>query len=118
MYSGMRAGEIFNLQWERVLWHIDRIHITKTKNGEDRMEPMYPLVKEILQRRYADSQIGYVFKSRTEEKIKEISDTFERAIEKLGFNKGIIDRKQKIVFHSLRHTYASWLIMNGVDLYT
>ncbi len=118
MYSGMRAGEIFNLQWERVLWHIDRIFIVKTKNGEDRMEPMHPLVKEMLKRRYLDSQTGYVFKARNGGKIKEVSDTFERAVKSLGFNEGIIDAREKIVFHSLRHTYASWLVMKGVDLYT
>ena len=117
MYSGMRAGEVFNLQWERVLWHIDRIHVVKTKSGEDRMEPMHPLVKEMLQRRYLDSQTGYVFKSRTGGKIKEVSDTFFRAVNALGFNDNVVDDREKIVFHSLRHTYASWLVMSGVDLY-
>lgn len=118
LYSGMRAGEIFNLQWERVLWHIDRIFIVKTKNNEDRMEPMHPLVKEMLKRRYLDSQTGYVFKTRNGEKIKEISNTFERTIKFLGFNKGVVDDREKVVFHTLRHTYASWLVMGGVDLYT
>jgi site-specific recombinase XerD len=33
-------------------------------------------------------------------------------------NKGIEDKRQRVVFHTLRHTYASWLVENGVDLYT
>ena len=33
-------------------------------------------------------------------------------------SKGIEDKRQKVVFHTLRHTYASWLVERGADLYT
>ena len=82
------------------------------------MEPIHPFVKEMLKRRYEDSQMGYVFKSRNGGKIDDLSDTFQRVIDKIGFNDGVTDSRQRVVFHTLRHTYASWLVMNGVDLYT
>jgi site-specific recombinase XerD len=48
----------------------------------------------------------------------EVSNTFAKIVEELGFNKKVSDDRQKVVFHTLRHTYASRLVMSGVDLYT
>ena len=72
----------------------------------------------MLQHRYQNDRDGFIFKARNGEKITDLSDTFQRTVDKLGFNDGITDQRQKVVFHTLRHTYASWLVMNGVDLYT
>ena len=44
--------------------------------------------------------------------------TFRDAVEALGFNRGITDQRQKVVFHTLRHSYASWLAEAGTDIYT
>jgi integrase len=52
------------------------------------------------------------------QRIKEVSDTFERTVKKLGFNEGITDRRHLLTFHSLRHTFASWLALNGEQLKT
>ena len=40
-------------------------------------------------------------------KIEQISDTFNRTVKELKFNEGVKDRRMKVVFHTLRHTYAS-----------
>ncbi len=118
LFGGFRAGEIFNLKWENIIWSSEKISILDPKNGESRMEPMHPLVKKMLLRRYESDPNGYIFKSTNGGKIKEVSDTFQRTVDQLGFNKGVTDARQKVVFHTLRHTYASWLVMNGVDLFT
>ena len=59
----------------------------------------------------------FVFQSKNGSKIEHVSRTFERAVRALGLNNGITDRRQKVVFHSLRHTFASRLVQKRVSLY-
>lgn len=120
MFEGARAGAIFALQWKDVNWDTNRISLLDTKNGESYYQPIHPIVKEMLSQRYRNEtdKNGYIFKARNGGKIEKISKTYQRVIDKLGFNDGIADERQKVVFHTLRHTYASQLVMNGVDLYT
>jgi site-specific recombinase XerD len=40
------------------------------------------------------------------------------ATDSLKLNDGTSDDREKVVFHSLRHTFCSWLVGEGVDLYT
>lgn len=41
-----------------------------------------------------------------------------RVIEKLNFNKGVVDSRDRVVFHTTRHTFASWSAMAGTHLAT
>ena len=57
-----------------------------------------------------------VRKTEGQQRSGEISDVFEKVVDSLGWNEGR-DARDKIVPYSLRHTYASWLVQAGVDLY-
>lgn len=134
LYTGMRAGEIHALQWGNVDFQDDSIKILDPKNGRNRMAFMTPEVKSMLQARYNEQPKGVlVFPGRNGQKRRWVSDTFDRVVTSLGFNNsgeysehegGIIlpeqitDARQKVVFHTLRHTFASWLVQRGVPLYT
>ena len=39
-------------------------------------------------------------------------------VQTLGFNKDLNDTRDRVVFHTLRHTFASWLALNHTPLLT
>jgi integrase len=118
LYCGLRAEEIFKLEWQDVNFDTNRLFIKDRKNGGNASLPMHGKVKEMLLQRQEAEDRGYVFKSTNGKKINEISNAFTRTMERLGFNKNISDPRQKVVFHTLRHTYANRLVMSDIDLYT
>ena len=119
LHTGARAGEIFSITWGSVNFENEVITAKDTKSGKNRFLYMTNEVKAMLERRFTGHAINdFVFHDRNGEKIKLVSKTFDRTIEKLGFNEGITDRRDKATFHTLRHTFASWHVQNGTDLYT
>jgi len=79
-------------------------------------------VKDMLLERISDDARpeNYVFPDKKGGLQFKISDTFMRTVEDLGFNKGLEphDATYRVVFHTLRHTFCSWLAMQGTPLYT
>lgn len=114
---GLRAGEIFKLSWADIDIKERLLFLRDTKNGSNRHAYMSKRVQEELSKLQSGEGNQLLFPSRDGEQIKHISRTFERAVKTIGLNKGITNRKQKIVFHSLRHTYASRLVDKGVSIY-
>lgn len=114
--EGLRAGEIFNLAYKDIDLVNGIINIRNPKNGEDRAVYMIDKVKDILDAKQGDPD-ELIFKDENDNKIKRVSPTFFRIIDKLELNNGK-DRKDKVVFHTLRHTFASWLAINGTPIFT
>ncbi len=116
LQMGLRAGEIFNIVGEDVNMETRLITIRDSKNGTDRFANITDEVYRILETKTLQNG-EYVFKSTKGTKIQSVSDTFERVVDYLGFNNGIKDAKHRVVFHTLRHTFASKLVQKGVSLY-
>ena len=117
--TGMRLNEISNLRWESIEWKSNIIHILNTeefvtKNSKERTVPMHQVVVEMLQRRYKRfGNSKWVFCKSTLYKYSGsyISHKFRHYCEVMGYPK-------KYHFHTLRHTFASWLVAQNVNIYT
>jgi integrase len=120
LQTGLRAGEIFNVRWRDIDLENRMIHVSDPKNTESRKALMTEEVKAMFRARRSDdnAQEEYVFKSTKGERVLEISNSFARAVKRTGFNEGVTDPRQKVYFHSLRHTYCSWLALQGIPLLT
>jgi integrase len=118
LHTGARASEIFNLKGQDIDFRNGLITLRDTKNTETRYAPMTEKIREMLKGRIPADLNKYIFTDEDGKKIMEVSNAFERVIERLKLNEGVTDSRQRVVFHSLRHTFASWLAIQGTPLYT
>jgi len=106
-FTGLRKSDLLKLKWSDIDFENKRIKVHVTKTNEIRFIPMNDLVVEILNNLPKDSEYVFTYKGK---RIKDIKRAFTTAC----IRAGIRDLK----FHDLRHTFASWLVMSGVDLRT
>lgn len=118
LHTGARAGEIFNLKGQDADFQNELVALRDTKNKETRHAPMTQEVKTILKRRMPDNPSDYFFKDKYGGKINEVSNAFKQSVNRLEFNDGVDDKRHRVVFHTLRHTFASWLAIQGTPLLT
>ena len=116
LHTGMRASEVFALLWGHV--DLDRgvIHVADPKGGAARDAYMTKTLKTLFAAKKEGKPSELIYQNRDGKPFGEVSKTWLRTIQKLGLNKGIEDRRQKVSFHTLRHTFASWLAIQGTPI--
>jgi integrase len=118
LFAGLRAGEVHGLRWADVNFAAELLAILDPKNGKNRHVPIVPEVRHMLQTRHTgQAKDALVFPGKGGILRLYVSDTFERTVKDLGLNEGISDSRQKAVFHTLRHTYGSWLVQAGEPIF-
>ena len=112
LHTGMRRGEILNLKWADVDFKNTIITVQESKSGKKRMLPMDDTLCETLRVLPTRFKRGYLYPSPVKEGKPQydFKRQFRNAVTKAGID--------NFRFHDLRHTFASHLVVSGVDLMT
>lgn len=114
--TGLRLGEIMRLMPKDVNLDHGFLTVRETDGKPGGRVPLNSSVSAMLRKRMAGRDAGPLFHS-SRPGDREMSRRFARLARQLELNTGTEDRKHHLTFHSLRHTFASWLAMADVDLY-
>ena len=106
--TGIREGERTRLQWEHLDFERKRILIHSSKVKMYRVVPMGKSVEKVL--RGLEKNSDYVFANSDGSPQLKIRKALSTACRKAGL--------KNVTPHTLRHTFASHLVMSGVDLNT
>jgi len=120
LFSGLRIGECVLLTWADIDFEGELIFVKDTKNKRNRHAHITAEIREMLtERAQEQSKTAPVFPQSSPDQLYTIvRKYFALAVNDLGLNNGVTDRRQKVVIHTLRHTFASWLVQIGTPLYT
>ncbi len=109
--TGLRRSEIFKLKQSNINFGDNTVRVVDTKSNKNRIIPLNNIAYDILVKRkeLLESNYSNIFNDKNPR-------LFRRAVEYSGVNKGVVDLRDKVVFHTFRHTFASWLVQGGVPL--
>ncbi len=122
LYCGLRFGEIAHLEWHCVDFTNAQLLIKDPKSRMNRTAFLTSTGLKMLEERKENilsaglELEGLIFTTKAGGNIKGISKTYKKLADDL-FNQGITDPRQRVCFHTLRHTFASWLVQKGIGLY-
>jgi len=110
--SGLRVSEVVNIKVGDLNLEKLLLKVRNSKGKKDRLTIISAKLKDNLQEEISvKKKNNYLFTSIYNKKyaIRTIQKIFESALEKSGITK-------KVTCHSLRHSFATHLLENGVDI--
>ena len=121
LFSGLRIGECLALTWADIDQGEGTIFAQDTKVTRNRHAYINAEIEEMLNRRrepgHGKSSRVFDFNGSTYP-YSIVRKNFALAVKALDLNDGVADGRQRVVIHTMRHTFASWLVQKGTPLYT
>ncbi|MGA9756576.1 MAG: tyrosine-type recombinase/integrase [Desulfobaccales bacterium] len=117
LYGGLRLGEVLGLRWSNVDLKNGIIFVQDSKNRESRPIFITEPIKQVLGELTPGAPDELLFKTKAGNPVQQLSKSFAITVNELKLNEGVSDPRERVSFHTLRHTYASWAVMAGVPIY-
>jgi len=108
--TGLRSEELLSLKWDQLDVERREIRLVVTKSNRPRVVPLSDRAVAIFVARARIGDSPYVFTNpRTGHRYRTVKRAFRTTC--------LRARIEDLRFHDLRHTFASWAVQNGADLY-
>jgi integrase len=109
--TGLRCGDIFNLQWKEVDFERRRLNAFVQKTRRVLIIPLNDAACDVLEAWNAMRKGPYVFFNQmTGDRFRDLKAGFKLACKQAGL--------EGVTWHTLRHTFASRLLAKGADIVT
>ncbi len=113
LYTGMRIGELVNLEWEDIDFEGRKIVVRpkdfwKPKGMEERIIPMHPVLFQLLVNKPRASRWAFIKQDGEKLNVHSLECKFRRQLSRLGLTYANL--------HTWRHTFASHLMMRSGNI--
>jgi integrase len=110
LHTGCRKNELLTLAWSDVdlTRAVLRLRPENTKANKARSIPLNKTALQALHQLREQNESEWVFANKSGKRKKTINWSFRKSLESAGI--------RDFHIHDLRHTFASWLVSEGVEL--
>ncbi|MDR6742026.1 site-specific integrase [Herbaspirillum huttiense F1] len=119
--TGCRYSEAANIPWSAISVEKGTISLYRSKVGNEDMLYMPSRLRAVIERRANERRDGsrFVFENREGKARGYAVQAIRKAIDRAGLNRPdiVAEKGGKVSIHTLRHTFASKMVTNGVSLY-
>ena len=116
LFTGARFIEIASLTWNDINFDSNMIYFKPTKDGNSRFTIMTKRVREVIETlKDENNSTTLVIPNTQSNQYDKMPKYFQKSVDNIvkGNKKAT---KNRITTHTLRHTHASWLAQDGVDI--